>query len=80
MVGPARTDSGEETMRALNEGLRRVAAAPAADVHVMANSYFGLLRQAPASHHDRARLANVVRDLGHAVNYEFTQTYRRASA
>ncbi|WP_207000904.1 hypothetical protein [Trinickia mobilis] len=42
-----------------------------------ANSYFGLLRQAPASHHDRARLSTVVRERGHAVNAAFTQTYRR---
>lgn len=62
--------------RTVNEGLRRVAAAPAADVHVLANSYFGLLRQAPASHHDRAQLANVVRSRGHAVDKQFTKTYR----
>ncbi|WP_454844954.1 RNA-directed DNA polymerase [Ralstonia thomasii] len=62
--------------RTVNEGLRRVAAAPAADVHVLANSYFGLLRQAPASHHDRAQLANVVRSRGRAVDKQFTKTYR----
>jgi len=43
------------------------------------NSYFGLLGQAPASHHDRARLANVVRCRGHAVNKPFTRTYRGAA-
>lgn len=64
--------------RTFREGLRRVAQAPAADVHVMANSYFGLLRQASASHHDRARLANVVRDRGHAADGGFTKTYRAA--
>ncbi|WP_353627736.1 RNA-directed DNA polymerase [Ralstonia pseudosolanacearum] len=66
--------------RTLNEGLRRVAAAPAADVHVLANSYFGLLRQAPASHHDRALIANVVRQRGHAVNRQLTKAYRRPPA
>jgi len=65
--------------RTVNEALRRVAAAPSADVHVMANSYFGLLRQAPASHHDRARLANVARDRGHVVDAAFTKTYRAAA-
>jgi len=65
--------------RTVNEALRRVAAAPVADVHVMANSYFGLLRQAPASHYDRARLANIVRDRGHAVDQAFTKTYRRSA-
>ena len=65
--------------RTVNEALRRVAAAPAVDVHVMANSYFGLLRQAPASHHDRALLANTVRDRGHMVDHAFTKTYRRSA-
>jgi hypothetical protein len=63
--------------RTYHEALRRVAQAPTADVHVLANSYFGLLRQAPASHHDRARLANVARDRGHMVDVAFTKTYRR---
>ncbi|GAB7525365.1 hypothetical protein PBS_43540 [Paraburkholderia sp. 2C] len=64
--------------RTVNEGVRRVATAPAVDVHVMANSYFGLYGQAPASHHDRARLANVVRDRGHSVNHALTKSYRRS--
>ncbi|PXW28219.1 hypothetical protein [Paraburkholderia caballeronis] len=42
----------------------------------VANSYFGLLRQASASHHDRALLANVVRGRGRAVDAAFTKTYR----
>jgi hypothetical protein len=65
--------------RTVNEALRRVVAAPTADVHVIANSYFGLLRQAPASHHDRARLANVARDRRHVVDQAFTKTYRRSA-
>jgi hypothetical protein len=65
--------------RTVNEALRRVSAAPAEDVHVMTTSYFGLLRQAPASHHDRARLANVARDRGHVVDQGFTKTYRRSA-
>ena len=40
---------------------------PAADVHQVANSYFGLLSQASHSHTDRARLANAIRDRGHCV-------------
>lgn len=62
--------------RSVNGALRRTAEAEPADVHVLANSYFGLLGQAPASHHDRALLANVVRYRGHAVNHALTQTYR----
>ncbi|PVY34602.1 reverse transcriptase (RNA-dependent DNA polymerase) [Paraburkholderia silvatlantica] len=69
----------ETRKRTRNEALRRVAATPAADLMPVANSYFGLMRQATASHQDRARLANVVRDRGHAVNAAFTKTYRRRS-
>lgn len=35
----------------------------------------GLLRQASHSHHDRARLANAGRDLGHSINGSFTKAY-----
>jgi hypothetical protein len=44
---------------------------------LMTNSYFGLLRQASASHYDRAALANVLRDRGRSVDGDFTKTYRR---
>ena len=44
-------------------------------VRQRANSYLGLLRQASHSHHDRARLANAVRDLGHSINGTFTKAY-----
>ncbi len=64
--------------RTRNEALRRVAEAPAGDVHQLANSYFGLLRQATASHLDRAQLANVARSRGHAVDAALTKTFRRA--
>ncbi|WP_321905189.1 RNA-directed DNA polymerase [Paraburkholderia tropica] len=70
----------ETRRRTFNEALRRVSTAPAEDVHQMANSYFGLLRQASASHHDRARLANVVRARGHAVDAAFTKTFRGLAA
>ncbi|WP_457851697.1 RNA-directed DNA polymerase [Burkholderia cenocepacia] len=68
----------ETRKRTRNEALRRVAETPAADLMPVANSYFGLLRQATASHHDRARLANIVRSRGHAVDRDFTKTYRGA--
>jgi RNA-directed DNA polymerase len=42
-----------------------------------ANSYFGLLRQADASHKDRARLAKVLLQRGRTVNKQFTKTYRK---
>lgn len=65
--------------RTFHDALRRTAAADEEDFLETANSYFGLLRQAPRSHQDRARLANVVRDRGHAVNRALTKTYRRAA-
>lgn len=62
--------------RTFNEALARTASIDADDLFESANSYFGLMRQASASHHDRARLANLVRRRGHAVNRALTQTYR----
>lgn len=67
----------ETRKRTRNEALRRLATVPFEDVFKTANSYFGLLRQASASHHDRARLANVIRDRGHAVNASLTKAYAK---
>ncbi|OBR52378.1 reverse transcriptase [Paraburkholderia tropica] len=66
--------------RTFNQALTRVARAPDADVYAMANSYFGLLRQSSASHHDRARLANIILDRGRAVDHALTKSFRRSSA
>lgn len=65
--------------RTLHEALRRTATVPAEDLHATSNSYFGLLRQASHSHHDRARLANTARRRGHCVNFDLTKIYRRAA-
>ncbi|WP_458105019.1 reverse transcriptase domain-containing protein [Burkholderia cenocepacia] len=65
----------ETRKRTRNEALRRVAGAPTRDLMPVANSYFGLLRQATASHHDRARLANLLRSLGKAVDRDLTKTF-----
>ncbi|KGX47259.1 reverse transcriptase family protein [Burkholderia pseudomallei MSHR2138] len=62
--------------RTRNEALTRVASAPGDELQQLANSYFGLLRQSPASHHDRAQLANVVRSRGKAVDFNLTKTFR----
>ncbi|WP_407059215.1 reverse transcriptase domain-containing protein (plasmid) [Ralstonia syzygii subsp. celebesensis] len=64
--------------RTLHVGLQRLLEIRASDVYQAANSYFGLLRQATASHHDRAQIANVVRSRGRSVNRQFTKTYRSA--
>ena len=63
--------------RTRNDALHRIASIPAADLWQTANSYFGLLRQSPSSHTDRARLANAVRQRGHSVNMKLTKTYRK---
>ncbi|WP_260448378.1 RNA-directed DNA polymerase [Burkholderia cenocepacia] len=65
----------ETRKRTRNEALRRVAETPAADLMPVANSYFGLLRQATASHHDRASLANRLRSLGKAIDRDLTKTF-----
>ena len=63
--------------RTLNEALSRTRQTKPQDLFETANSYFGLLRQATHSHHDRARLANVLRRRGMTINGALTKTYRR---
>ncbi len=63
--------------RTFNEALNRTGQIPASELFETANSYFGLLRQAPHSHLDRASLANVLRRRGHCINRDLTKTYRR---
>ncbi|WP_458259332.1 RNA-directed DNA polymerase [Burkholderia multivorans] len=65
----------ETRRRTRNEALRRVAETPRQDLMQVANSYFGLLRQATANHHDRAQLANLLRSLGKAVDRDLTKTF-----
>jgi hypothetical protein len=65
--------------RTVATALRRLEHVAAEDLVPVANSYFGLLRQASHSHTDRAHLANAVRDRGHSVNRALTQTFRKAS-
>lgn len=48
------------------------------NLHQSANSYFGLLRQASHSHHDRTLVANVARNRGHLVAGDITKIFRRA--
>jgi len=65
--------------RTINEAVRRIAITPAEDLLSVGNSYFGLLRQAQHSHHDRAILANALRRRGHVINGDLTKTYRRSA-
>lgn len=62
----------------LHDALRRSAEIPAEELFETANSYFGLLRQASHSHHDRARLANLLRRRGHCISGALTQTFRKS--
>ncbi|MCR4301978.1 MAG: RNA-directed DNA polymerase [Sulfuricaulis sp.] len=64
--------------RTLNDALHRMEHMPAADLFESGNSYFGLLRQATHSHHDRTRIAQILRSRGHRLNPALTKTYRRS--
>ena len=63
--------------RTVNVALARLQDMPAADLHQSANSYFGLLRQATHSHHDRTRVAKLMLKRGHAVQGDITKIYRK---
>ena len=62
--------------RSVRVALERVSHMDGEDLYRSANSYFGLLRQSPQSHADRARLAKVLLARGQVVNKLFTKTYR----
>ena len=65
--------------RTLREALRRTAQATPEDLRQTANSYFGLLSQATASHRDRARLAKVVLGRGATVDRALTRSFTPCS-
>jgi RNA-directed DNA polymerase len=62
--------------RTVRHALHRIETLPKSDLFATGNSYFGLLRQSPSSHTDRARLANALRRRGHTVKGDLTKTYR----
>lgn len=65
--------------RTVNDALHRMRHMPAGQLFESGNSYFGLLRQATHSHHDRTELAQILRQRGHRVNPSLTKTYRRTA-
>lgn len=76
VIKPWRTHTRRRTVRQAIDRIKNMAAS---DVCASANSYFGLLRQATAGHSDRAQLAKTVMRRGHAVNYQFTKTFKRTA-
>ena len=62
--------------RTVANALTRLQATPQADLHQVGNAYFGLLRQAPASHTDRALVANLLRRRGKSVSAGLTKTFK----
>lgn len=63
--------------RTVNTAMDRLTDMPSADLHQSANSYFGLLRQASHSHHDRTRLAKLMLKRGHVVSGDMTRIFRK---
>jgi len=76
VIKPWRRVTRRRTMTMAVERIRHI---EAEDLFETANSYFGLLRQASHSHHDRARIANTLRRRGHSIKSDLTKTYRRAA-
>lgn len=63
--------------RTVNEAISRINQTPKAEQFEVANSYFGLIRQASSSHHDRTRIANELRNHGFTINQKITKTFRQ---
>ncbi|TDR82154.1 retron-type reverse transcriptase [Paludibacterium purpuratum] len=74
VIKPWRRETRRRTYR---QAIRRTVGVPAENLFETANSYFGLLRQASASHRDRCRLANALRRRGQSINLGITQIHRR---
>ena len=73
---PWRTRTRPSTV---HRAVARLQAMDAADIFAAGNSYLGLIRQATHSHHDQARIANALRDRGHAVAGDLNKIYRRST-
>ena len=76
VIKPWRRELRRRTFRAALERIRDV---DQVETLQTINSYFGLARQATASHHDRAQIANAARRRGHSVKADFTKAYGRAT-
>nr|WP_249938096.1 RNA-directed DNA polymerase [Variovorax sp. 3P27G3] len=74
VIKPWRRTTRPRTLRA---ALRRIETAEPADVYTTGNSYFGLVRQAGASHTEQAAIARALLKRGHAVDGDLTRAFRR---
>ena len=63
--------------RTIHTAMDRLHETDPADLHQAANSYFGLLRQATHSHHDRTRIALIGMQRGHVVAGDMKKIFRR---
>jgi len=66
--------------RTINEAMKRVRSIDDKDLFETANSYYGLLRQATHSYHQRVKISNILRYRDHTINGKLTKTYRRKAA
>jgi RNA-directed DNA polymerase len=65
--------------RTVKSAMSRVRSIDAKNLFETANSYYGLLRQATKSHHQRAKLSNVLRYRGHTIKGDLTKIYRKSA-
>ena len=76
VIKPWRRTTRKRTMATAVSRLRNM---PADELFAAGNSYLGLVGQASHAHADRATLANVLRERGHAVKGDFSKIYRKAT-
>ena len=76
VIKPWRRTTRSRTVRS---ALRELSTMPSTDLFASGNSYFGLLRQASHSHHDRTRVAKLMLQRGHVVQGDMTKIYRRTT-
>ena len=62
--------------RTVAHAVQRIETLPAAELPTIGNSYFGLLRQSPASHTDRTRIAKALLKRGKCVNGTLTKAFK----
>lgn len=73
IIKPWHTTTRRKTV---NHAVNQMRNATPMDAYKSANSYFGLLRQSDANHHDRSRLARAILQRGLTVDGGFTKAFR----